>query len=162
MVNWISLIMLLLLMSCGLEKSTECIKDNFGKKIFFPKDIYRHSKSDLSGRVKIISCVNGDCPDCLDEMKLLAEKFHDNIIFIIHVSEIVGLEYYLDMNGLEITYYLDCNNSFVLKNDLLGNRNIQTFLLDENNEIILVGNPLFNEELTKLYQREIAMRTGVF
>ena len=59
-------------------------------------------------------------------------------------------------------------NKMVLYDDSLYNKNslpfdiktLQTFLLNSNNEIILVGNPIYSEELEKLYKREIEKRIG--
>lgn len=40
------------------------------------------------------------------------------------------------------------------------NKAMHTFLLDENNNVILVGNPLQNKEIEKMFYKEVEQRLG--
>jgi hypothetical protein len=42
-------------------------------------------------------------------------------------------------------------------NSLSKDKNFQTFLLDSNNRVILVGNPMNNKNIFDLYLREIEL-----
>ncbi len=54
---------------------------------------------------------------------------------------------------------LDKNCSFERLNPHLPkNKAMHTFLLDENNNVILVGNPLQNKEIEKMFYEEVEKR----
>jgi len=45
----------------------------------------------------------------------------------------------------------DENNDFFRKNTIPSNPMYQTMLLDRMNKIVLIGNPIYNEQLKELY-----------
>ncbi len=61
---------------------------------------------------------------------------------------------YQSINALLL---LDKSGNFAkLNQNTLINKNLKTFLLDQNNEVVLVGSPLGNEKMWDLYKKEIA------
>lgn len=62
-------------------------------------------------------------------------------------------------NRLPQTVFIDTTHAFLSRNHNIPDETIyHTFLLDENNKIILVGNPIFNENIKKKAKRLIADR----
>ena len=51
--------------------------------------------------------------------------------------------------------YIDKNNKFNKLNKFPSNMNFQTFLLDRNNRVIAIGNPIYNPKVKELYLKII-------
>ena len=50
---------------------------------------------------------------------------------------------------------IDHTDIFYLKNKLPEDKRCQTFLVDQENKIILIGNPIYSDDIKKLYIRTI-------
>jgi len=147
-----------------------------GKKIELPnikQTLYQDSllqvydKLKDNEKLKVVTLLWGDCHSCLADIKKWNELYQ-------HISnnKKVNLHYYLftsDIDFFRENYYnstiydfhllLDPENQYLIKNNLpLNNKLYQTFLLDSNNKIILVGNPIYSIELMELYKEEIEKR----
>ena len=63
------------------------------------------------------------------------------------------------VEDLKLHHYqikIDSTNQFIRQNVIIPSDALfHTFLLDEQNRIIVVGNPLFNDKLWNLYYSEI-------
>ena len=60
---------------------------------------------------------------------------------------------------LNTPLYIDFNHNFYNSNKLYKfDYSLHTFLIDNNDKIILVGNPTHNDKLMKLYKDEINKR----
>ncbi|MBN2755841.1 MAG: hypothetical protein JXR51_01610 [Bacteroidales bacterium] len=78
-----------------------------------------------------------------------------DFIFIYHPKDIIALDReFMFAEFSEIVYY-DVNGEFAKENNLPEDYQFHTFLLGNDNEIILVGNPLNNIKIKELYIREI-------
>lgn len=61
------------------------------------------------------------------------------------------LEAYKTAN-LSSNIYVDTANVFMTKNrQIPSERKYHTFLVDENNRVVLVGNPIYNEKISKMF-----------
>lgn len=67
----------------------------------------------------------------------------------------------LKINESNLPIYYDANNSFFIANDLPSDSRFHCFLLDENNKVILIGNPVQNPKIKELYLRTISERLGI-
>lgn len=79
-----------------------------------------------------------------------------SFIFIVHsqdYNEFVNLQ---KKNRFYYPVFYDPNGKFNELNHLSQNKNYHTFLLNKNNRIIAIGNPLFNTTLKKHYHTIIA------
>lgn len=120
-----------------------------------------------NAKLKITTYINGDCQTCIDEIKAWNDfsqsvnKINNvNVYYYVFTSDI---EHFRDnIYNKEIYKYpllLVKNNDYLNKNNLpLDNKMYQTFLLDSNNKVILVGNPIYSEKLMELYKEEINER----
>jgi len=77
------------------------------------------------------------------------------IIIIIHTNVISELKSLMRRNGFTFAYFVDFKNSFFNTNLKLPQRELLRTFLTRNDTVILVGNPLKNQELDKMYRREI-------
>jgi hypothetical protein len=62
---------------------------------------------------------------------------------------------------IKVSYplFIDTTNAFLKDNNLeRSDKILNTFLVNQKNEVILVGNPMYNKKLMKLYKDEINNR----
>lgn len=64
-------------------------------------------------------------------------------------------------NEFDLPIYYDSKNVFFYKNNLPSDPRFHCFLLDENNKVILIGNPVQNPKIKELYLRTICERLGI-
>ena len=125
--------------------------------VFFKKnDLQKHSiQSYAGGHLKIVTRIAGDCSRCVNNLK----RWEEEIIEEIDTNSVKFLPFIYTDNysfftdviypELAINYPLliDTLNLFIMNNDLPRfDKRFHTFLIDENNNIILIGNPLHNRE----------------
>ena len=81
------------------------------------------------------------------------------MILILSPSHIESAEEFLAPFRFHYTIFYDLDDSFERLNPHLPkNERFHTFLLDENNKVILIGNPTQNLKLKKLYIKELNKR----
>ncbi|MBW6536239.1 MAG: hypothetical protein K0B11_14620 [Mariniphaga sp.] len=141
-------------------------KSMLGRNISFPDSLLQKlqetEKSVLNkrNRPKIISVIAGNCETCikdfkkwepyLKEMKLMG--YNNNLFFIVEdVDASFFKKYYGEEAPTKLTLYFDKNQTFSKLNNLPHIKMLKTFMIDTNNEIILVGNPVHDRNLWNLY-----------
>ena len=63
--------------------------------------------------------------------------------------------------GVDSHVYIDTTNVFLAKNSNISKSSwLHTFLLDEQNNVILVGNPTNNSRIRKLFWRIVKEKLG--
>lgn len=77
------------------------------------------------------------------------------IIIIIHTNNITELKSSMRRYEFSFPYFIDFKNSFMNVNFKLPQKELLRTFLTRNDTVILVGNPLKNKEIDKLYRREI-------
>ena len=158
-----------LFLSCSKVKLSLGIKSCIGKTIEYPSDIVcfrgtnpKYNRDSLSATL-LFWVDNKECSTCLlnriatntdffdalhDSVKDVsikwlftpAEEVKQTIIDVIQYSQ------------LEIPIYVDTTNMFRKKNSFIPKDNrLHTFLLNDCNEIIQVGDPLKSHEMWQLY-----------
>lgn len=124
--------------------------------------------SQIINKKKIVSIVDGVCMKCvindLNQADSIFQKItKDNIlaqtIYVLNVPPSDSayfkrhIEPHIDVNGLVLW---DEGYTFENTNELLtADRNLRTFLLDENNNIKFFGHPLYNPTLIEKYKNEL-------
>ena len=106
------------------------------------------------------------CTPCrikLNEWKEFMQKINIvnrdiQFIFIFATKKIVELNKEIILNDFSYPIYFDYTNSFEKINKLPREHKYHTFMLNNENKIILVGNPVLNNKIEKLYLREINKR----
>ena len=124
---------------------SEQLNDLYGKKIeFVHQDRYV-----INGRDTVIAEDKNTC-------------FNENVHFVIIVqnSDYHSFEHDAHHNIPDFPFVYDPTGLFLTVNDLPDDNRFHSFLLDRNNKILLVGNPLGNDNLWELYKRQIRELTA--
>lgn len=86
----------------------------------------------------------------------LSQWFNIIFLFTPKKKDLPALSTVLTRELLDYPIFIDLNGRFVRQNpNLPKNRQLHTFLLDKNNKVVMVGSPLYNPTLWKLYKRTI-------
>lgn len=168
---FIILVMCVLLPGCDQKKMklTKLIKEWQGKEILFPPNpemkLYGQDTlcPDLFGRdYKIVNYIDTNgCTECrmkLFDWQLLkeeADSLHLDVafIFIAWVNDYEYLENLQKINHFDTPILYDRTGKADSLNHFPEAPGLQTFLLDKNNRIILIGSPVGNETLWNLYKK---------
>lgn len=161
------LLMLLLNSSCK-DKNTyiDLVKEWSEKSISFPDRVVftKFAKDTLStvrydSDYMIISYVDSaGCLDCrlqLGKWKKVIGEFNKDskvfFMFIMHPKNIDELHYILRKDNFEYPVCVDINDSFNKLNHFSTDIRFQTFLLNKDNKVIAMGNPVHNPKVKELY-----------
>lgn len=105
-----------------------------------------------------VHCKPCQCHDLLSWQSMidLQKEYKKQIstIFIYSADAIDSLEYMKALDNIYINYpiFLDTLKSFRVNNKNIPNEKIfHTFLLDDKNKVILVGNPMRNPKVNELF-----------
>jgi len=172
---------LLIFDSCN-QKSKETkqrVDQYLGKSIHLPKDsevlfkdsLYHNFKlmKDTSA-LKITTLLWGDCHSCIKDLEKWEELYQIakneknlKIYFYLFASDIKTFRKNLYTKKIyKYPLILDTGYVYMDRNDLaMEHKNFQTFLLDEKNKVVLIGNPTSNKKLRELYMNEINKRLGM-
>lgn len=113
--------------------------------------------------LKIISFIDGNCGVCigeLDKWKPIIKKLQSSgdivFLFYVHAMDFDGLIKHISKEvPFPIPLINDHENLFFTKNKLEQTKMFQTFLVDHNNKIIFVGNPVLSDKVRDLYTKTI-------
>lgn len=158
------------ILSCQNQKINQVVHQWANKEIIFPEKLSYSIEIDsiwnnlLSHEYKILVAVDSNtCTEChlkLYEWKKLIQEI-DSItnntafLFIIHTKDYSLLDIIKENNKFNYPIIYDYDNKIGKLNKFPRNFLFQTFLLDSNNKIILVGNPIGNKYLWDLYKQII-------
>ncbi len=156
-----------------LQKQIESIVLQMtGKRLYYPDSLtfYRDNnliKSDslLSTKdKKIITVISGNCSKCVIAIRdwipyyqnMKINGYGDNLIILVeNVTPKYFWEFYADSIPSDLIFIFDNKCVFSEQNKLPKNKSLNTFLVDQNNKIQLIGNPVYDKELGALYLREL-------
>lgn len=97
----------------------------------------------------------------LNYSETFPNNFHFYFIFYSKSAKTNGLMNILKNCSLDYPILIDKNGDFERLNPHLPkNKAMYTFLLDENNNVILVGNPLYNKEIEKIFYKITQEKLG--
>ena len=74
-----------------------------------------------------------------------------NLNFIFHPKNVQEIINILKVNAFKHPVWIDINDSFNKLNHLSSNMSFQTFLLDKDNKVVSIGNPIYNPQVKELY-----------
>lgn len=163
--------------SCGMfkkDKISDLVNEWYGKEIIFPS----HATFTIQGvdtictitkntQFKIVNYVDSTgCTGCKLQlphwMSLINEVSGlkgNNVSFWFYfhpkTNQIKELKYILKNNSFIYPICIDEKDEFNKFNKLLNKLDFQTFLLDKDNRIIAIGNPIHNPKIKELYMNII-------
>ena len=154
-------IIIVILCTCCNNTSNE-YHQWIDKQIYFPDSV-----SKVNYSFKIV-CYTGlaDCVVCeiapnawrkfIKDLEVFAKI---PIFLFMHPNK--ELENNLKIQFSDLPLYFDDNDGFYKLNHFSTDKRFHCFLLDENNKVILIGNPVKNPKIRELYIRTICERLGV-
>lgn len=115
----------------------------------------------LAKKYKIFTYVGAECTACqfdVMEWKQLireADSLNYNVTFLFYVysKDYEEFETHLEINNFSYPVFYDDQGECNKHNKVLEKMFYQTFLLDENNRVLLMGTPKPNTQLWDLYKR---------
>ena len=174
------ILLLLFLLSCvagcrqsGNPNALEQAKKLYGRKIHFPTDYLSVTTggstlsidSELAKPLKIVTCLDQNtCSECsLQILKQWQELIADipqeisvGFIPIVYPNDTTELRRALQILGIGLPLFYDKENKYPrtnkLEKTLARNR---SFLLDKDNRIVVIGEPLASAELWQLYKNAL-------
>lgn len=166
----IILSLLSVLCSCN-SKSTEqlnAVSSLVGREIFMPDSLTCQILNDTivfsfgDADYTIVEYIDSaGCTPCRMKLQewnnlinqLMAIQDVDvNFVMVINSPETEELDYIIKRDNFLHPICFDSVGDFAIRNQLPEKDTYHTFLLDENNDIVLVGNPAINPKIRELYR----------
>jgi hypothetical protein len=176
---FLSFFSLLIILSCTINSQKErkkeikkIVNEWNGKLIEMPDSVFILENGILTiplenpfnvGNQKILTFISGDCEKCINNLNdwvVLLDSVNIGkglqLIVIILSSDI---EQFIREFSIRVPQsiipYLDVRYKFLTTYNLPLDWDLRTFLLDNHNRVVLIGNPLHNLNLKKLYLQKI-------
>ena len=162
---------ILILVACQDKKREEAVssvKEWLGKEILFPKNsVFTIRGIDTidfvqnASNYKIVSYIDtAGCTTC--QLKLAewqrfmeevdaASPIHTPFIFYLYPKEVKDLLIEFRREAFDYPVCLDEKDEFNRLNKLAESKALRTFLLDKENKIVAIGNPIENPNVKKFY-----------
>lgn len=176
--NLILLILLPIFFSCHNEQKekekqiAQLVNEWQGRQIVFPENLvftrYLTDTTDFQipqSEYKVLIYVDSiGCTSCklqLHKWKELIE-YTDSVtqgkvsfIFFFHPKDSKEIRYLLKRDGLDRPVCIDLEDRLNRLNKFPSDMTFQTFLLDKNNKVTVLGNPVHNTAIKDLYLKQI-------
>lgn len=173
---------LFLFFSCNVSNNkkeiTNLINKWNEKEIIFPTDYidFISSNKELSvdsslSNYKILIYIDSiGCSSCklqLNEWKIFMKQVdsltnnHVKFLFILHPKEIREIKVQAKINKFNYPLYFDKNDELNKLNKFPSDIAFHTFLLDRENKVILLGNPVSNPKIKELYINKILNKGNI-
>lgn len=167
------LCLLLLVTACNKKKRqlTKLVEEWQGKEILFPTNpeikLYGHDTTYpelFSREYKILNYIDTNgCTECrlkLFDWQLLKEEVDSlnldvAVVFVAWVKSYKQLEEIQKLNRFNTPLIYDRTGQADSLNHFPTISGFQTFLLDKDNRVVLIGSPINNEVLWNLYKKTI-------
>jgi len=120
--------------------------------------------SDINKRFKIVVYTDSsNCNACETKFPVWKIKYRElvrdnanvGLIFIINTEEVSEFEFNANTANTPGLKLYDTQGIFKKNNNIFNHKDLHTFLLDRDNKILLVGNPLNNQKIFYLYKKTI-------
>lgn len=171
----LSIFLVLFLVSCqdkDKAKIADLVSEWQGKEIFFPERMtYTCFLEDTvafnpqESKLKVLVYVDSiGCTSCKLQLskwnKLISQvdSLTENampFIFVFQPQSKKELKFILERDNFDYPICMDSEDKFYGLNHFPNDITFQTFLLDENNCVKVIGNPIHNLSVQELYLREI-------
>lgn len=177
---WLIMLLQVLFASCNnMEKRTiATIKQWIGKEIVYPKELvftiqgadtlrdgHRHKcLYTILSYVDSVGCTS--CKLQLPRWQSFIEEIDSiskgraNVYFVFHSKNEQEVINTLKVNRYRYPVWIDRYDSFNKLNHFPSDMAFQTFLLNENNKVIALGNPIYNLRVKELYLKIIQGKKG--
>ena len=169
-------VVIISLISCQNQaelKTSETLKSFIDSEIVVPTNLLRKTYCNepidntlLTKSYKMIVYLNANgCEECkLTTLLPLSQFIHEHstysshfgVVIILHPTHMPEPDRFLEQIQYRHPVFYDLDGSFERLNPHLPqDERFHTFLLDKNNKVVVVGNPVHNEKLKKLYLKAL-------
>lgn len=155
----------------------DMIKEWNNKQIIFPSNVtlylskINHKYITSDSKYKILTYADSTgCISCklqlhnwkkfINEMDSITYK-HVPFLFFFHSKNKEEINYILKINQFNYPIYIDLQDSLNKLNNFPKEMMFQTFLLDKDNKVIAIGNPIHNHKIKELYIKIITGKEQV-
>lgn len=176
--NLIILVLLPIFFSCKNEQKekekhiAQLVNEWQGKQIVFPENLiftryltdttdYRIPQSEYKVLIYVDSIGCTSCKLQLHKWKELIE-YTDSVtqekipfLFFFHSKDYKEIRYLLKCDGFDRPVCIDMDDRLNKLNKFPADMTFQTFLLDKNNKVAVLGNPVHNTAIKDLYLKQI-------
>lgn len=142
------------------------------KEVLFPKKMIFKQKSkdsilyNIQSEYKILNYVDSNgCTSCklqLPGWKMLIEEMDSlykgrvKFIFVFAPRNYKDISYAVLTADFNYPIYVDEHDSIATFNNFPSDSKYQTFLLNKNNRVVAIGNPIYNPQIRELYMKIIS------
>ena len=155
------------------QEITQIIKEWQGKEIVFPENpTFTQFGNDTipyqipESEYKIVLYVDSvGCTSCilqLHKWKSLIKEVDSlsggtvPVLFFFHPKKTREITYLLKRDDITIPVCIDKEDNFNTINNFPANQSYQCFLLDKDNKVVFIGNPVHNTRVKDMYLSQIA------
>ena len=163
------ILFIMILFSCTSKTHLKKIVSTWtNKEIIFPSALDSLNqdslwKSMIKNEYKVLIYVDtNSCTECRLKLyewhKIIQEVDSNNnvsFIFTIYTKDYPLVDFLKKKNRFNYPIFYDYTNKIGKLNKFPKDPRFQTFLLDQNNRVILIGNPIGNKHLWNLYKQTI-------
>jgi len=159
------------------EDIRSIVKHWIGKKIEIPtqsvwtvnavdtitlKSVHKFSIVNYIDSTGCIRC-KSQLPDWKNFIEEIRPVFGDkvSVMIFMHPHRIFDAKYAIQRDSFPYPVCIEINDDFNRLNHFPEDDRFRCFLLDENNRVVLIGNPVQNSKIKDLYIRTICERLGV-
>jgi hypothetical protein len=174
---WILFFCVILLNGCKennkKKEITQIVKEWHNKQVFLPNNliftIYGKDTVDYTipeSSYKILIYIDSiGCTSCKLQLHKWKEFISDvdsltngevPVLFFFHPKDIGEISFLLKRDGIDVPVCLDLNDELNTLNLFPSNQEFQTFLLNDENKVIFIGNPIHNLRIKEMYLFEIS------
>jgi len=150
----------------------------FGQELLFPHDMYFTTDVkdtidlNLFNNMKIVTYIDSaQCFGCKMKQQTLGVFLSDlasstngavPYVLIVHPNSLKEIRLIVERDRISSPICIDLNDDFNKTNKITTyDINSRSFLLDENNRVLLIGDPISNPKIKDLYIRTICERLGI-
>lgn len=117
-----------------------------------------------SKKLRIVSYIDANCSSCVFDLDRWGDYINENAFddvdyhFYMRSYSIPQLHNFLKEVNFNYPVIVDFKNTYKNTNQLSDAKMFQTFLVDENDTVVLIGNPIYDIEISNLYLKTISNR----
>lgn len=167
---FIILLLISTVVSCdsATQSNRDAVSETVGRQIFIPDNLIVRVKNDTidcdfsDASFKLLVYVDSsDCTSC--KMKLgkwidIVNEYKNitdgdlNFLMIVNSHNDEEISYFLERDNFLLPVAVDTHGSFRSLNKIRKENEYQTFLLDESDKVLALGNPTINPKIRSLYR----------
>lgn len=158
------------------KEITQIVKEWQNKEVVFPANMIftKYGKDTIEYEIppssyKILMYVDSiGCTSCKLQLHKWKEFIQEvdsltygavPVIFVFHPKDLREISYLLKRDGIDVPVCVDVDDELNVINRFPSHQQFQTFLLNDENKVLYIGNPIHNTRIKEMYLSEISNNT---